>query len=87
MDGTVHRNGKTRGLAVGKCKQRLSERSSVYVARVRRFVPKVTKMVSAGMRELPLNDGSGQNRSVHVSRCLSMFIVREIREINKLQKR
>ena len=82
-DGTVHRNGKTQGLAIGSVNKDFLK-DVQFMLQEMGVSSKVTKNIDAGMRSLPLNDGSGKNGMFMCKEAYRLLLGNT--EINKLQK-
>lgn len=82
-DGTVHRNGKTQGLAIGSINKKFLKEVQMMLQEMG-VCSKVTKMVDAGVRKLPLNDGSGDIGEFFCQDAYRLLLGNT--EINKLQK-
>lgn len=81
-DGTVHRNGKTQGLAISSVNSDFLKEVQFMLQELG-VTSKVTKMCDAGIRSLPLNDGSGENGDFMCQDAYRLLLGNT--EINKLQ--
>lgn len=81
-DGTVHRNGKTQGLAISSVNHDFLKNVQFMLQELG-VISKVTKMCEAGVRQLPLNNGSGKNGDFMCQDAYRLLLGNT--EINKLQ--
>lgn len=81
-DGTVHRNGKTQGLAISSINLDFLKEVQFMLQELG-VTSKVCKMSDKGLRSLPLNDGSGECGDFMCQDAYRLLLGNT--EINKLQ--
>lgn len=72
-DGTVVMNGKTQGYQVGSVNKAFLQQVQLMLQEMG-VQAKVTKNVSAGYRQLPLNDGSGEKGDFYCQEAFRLLI-------------